>query len=56
MAKRKASLYPPAVVDWIAEKSAVLSKAQAFAELGMADMARTLWASRRRTSIICTWE
>jgi hypothetical protein len=29
----------------IAEKSAVLSKAQAFAELGMEDMAHTLWAS-----------
>jgi hypothetical protein len=29
----------------IAEKSAVLSKAQAFAALGMEDMARTLWAS-----------
>ena len=45
MPKRKASLYPPPVQDLIAAKSAVLSKAQAFAELGMADMVRTLWAS-----------
>ncbi len=45
MPKRSASLYPPAVELLIAEKSAVLSKAQAMAELGMGDMARTLWAS-----------
>jgi hypothetical protein len=45
MPKRKASLYPPPVQELIAQKSAVLSKAQAFAELGMADMARTLWES-----------
>jgi hypothetical protein len=45
MPKRKVSLYPQPVQDLIGEKSAVLSKAQAFAELGMADMARTLWAS-----------
>ena len=45
MSKHKASLYPPLVQDLIAEKSAVLSKAQAFAELGLADMARTLWTS-----------
>src|ERR1700683_2261753 len=45
MPKRSASLYPPAVELLIAEKSAVLSKAQAMAELGIGDMARTLWAS-----------
>jgi hypothetical protein len=45
MPKRNASLYPAPVQEMIAEKSAVLSKAQAFAELGMEDMARTLWAS-----------
>lgn len=45
MPKRNAGLYPPAVQELIAEKSAVLSKAQAFAELGLADMARTLWAA-----------
>jgi hypothetical protein len=44
MAKRKASLYPASVQRLIEEKSAVLSKAQAFAALGMAEMARTLWA------------
>jgi hypothetical protein len=43
--KRKASLYPPPVQELIEEKSAVLSRAQAFTELGMADMAHTLWAS-----------
>jgi hypothetical protein len=45
MPRRNANLYPSPVQDLIAEKSAVLSKAQAFAELGMEDMARTLWAS-----------
>ena len=45
MPKRNASLYPQPVEHLIAEKSAVLSKALAFAELGMEDMARTLWAS-----------
>jgi hypothetical protein len=45
MAKRKGSLYPPPVLELIAEKSAVLSRAQAFAAMGMADMARTLWES-----------
>jgi hypothetical protein len=45
MPKRNASLYPQPVQDLIAEKSAVLSKAQTFAELGLSEMARTLWAS-----------
>jgi hypothetical protein len=45
MAKRDTGLYPSPVQDRIAEKSAVLSKAQAFADLGMGDLARTLWAS-----------
>lgn len=45
MPRRNAGLYPPPVQDLIAEKSAVLSKAQAFAELGLGDMAQTLWAS-----------
>jgi hypothetical protein len=45
MPKRKTGLYPPPVEALIAEKSAVLSKAQAFAELGLGDMARTLWVS-----------
>jgi hypothetical protein len=45
MPKRDASLYPPSLQDLIAEKSAVLSKAQVFAELGMGDMVRTLWAT-----------
>jgi hypothetical protein len=43
--KRNAGLYPPPVQELIAEKSAVLSKAQAFAALGLGDMASTLWVS-----------
>jgi hypothetical protein len=45
MPKNNVGLYPPPVQELIAEKSAVLSKAQAFADMGMGDMARTLWAS-----------
>ncbi len=45
MPKRNAGLYPAPVLDLIAKKSAVLSKAQAFAELGMPEMARTLWTT-----------
>lgn len=45
MPKRKASLYPPPVQELIVAKSAVLSKAQTFAALGMAELARTLWLS-----------
>jgi hypothetical protein len=45
MPKRNVGLYPPPVQDLIAAKSAVLSKAQAFADMGLADMACTLWAS-----------
>jgi hypothetical protein len=48
MPKRNACLYPQQVQDMIAEKSAVLSKAQAFAAMGMEDTARTLWASAAR--------
>jgi hypothetical protein len=45
MPKRNANLYPQPIHDLIAEKSAVLSKAQAFSDLGMEDTARALWAS-----------
>jgi hypothetical protein len=45
MPKHNSSLYPPAVVELIAEKSGVLSKAQVFSDLGLADVARTLWAA-----------
>jgi hypothetical protein len=45
MPRRNASLYPAALQKLIAEKSAVLSKAQAFAELGMGEMSRTLWTT-----------
>ena len=45
MTKRQAKPYGERVKALMAEKSRLLSKAQAFAELGMGDMARTLWAS-----------
>jgi hypothetical protein len=45
MPKRKTGLYPAPVQELIAAKTAVLSKAQAFADVGMEDMAKTLWLS-----------
>jgi hypothetical protein len=45
MAKAKAKRYPPAVLDLLAEKTAVLSKAQALVEMGMPETALPLWAS-----------
>ncbi len=45
MPKRNANLYPPQIPDLIAEKSAVLSRAQAFADMGMAEMVGPLWES-----------
>ncbi len=45
MPKRKAGLYPPPIQELIEQKSAVLSKAQAFTELGLEDMAAALWAT-----------
>ncbi|MCI0681433.1 MAG: hypothetical protein L0Y71_04950 [Gemmataceae bacterium] len=45
MPKREGTLYPRAVQELIAKKSAVISKAQTFSELGMEDMARQLWAT-----------
>ncbi len=43
MAKRNRGLYPRPVMDLIAEKSAVLSKAQAFADMGLPEAAGSLW-------------
>ena len=45
MHKNGHSLYPRHIEDLIAEKSAVLSKAQAFAAMGLSDMADSLWAA-----------
>src|SRR5262245_28464748 len=44
MVKRKREEYPQSVLDLMAEKSAVLSKAQAFADMGMPETAGPLWA------------
>jgi hypothetical protein len=45
MAKAKAKRYPQAILDLLAEKTAVLSKAQALVEMGMPETALPLWAS-----------
>jgi hypothetical protein len=45
LAKRNTNLYPPAVQELIAVKSGVLAKAQTFADLGLAEVAGTLWAA-----------
>jgi hypothetical protein len=45
MAKAKDKRYPQAILNLLAEKSAVLSKAQVFAEMGMPETALPLWAS-----------
>ncbi|HMC64782.1 MAG TPA: hypothetical protein VKI65_07570, partial [Gemmataceae bacterium] len=45
MSKPKIKPYPRYVKDIMAEKSLILSKAQALSEMGMAETARTLWAS-----------
>jgi hypothetical protein len=45
MHKNGRNLYPRHVENLIAEKSALLSKAQAFAAMGLGNTAGTLWAS-----------
>jgi hypothetical protein len=45
MAKAKGKRYPQAVLDLLAEKTAILSKAQALVEMGMPQTALPLWAS-----------
>lgn len=45
MAKPKTRPYPQPIVDLMAEKTAVLSKARALAELGMPETALSLWAA-----------
>ena len=45
MAKAKGKGYPQPVLDILAEKTAVLSKAQALVEMGMPETALALWAS-----------
>ena len=45
MAKAKARTSPPQAEEWMAEKSAVLTKAQALTTMGLAETAQPLWAS-----------
>jgi hypothetical protein len=45
MAKAKNKPYPQVVLDLLAEKTSVLSKAQALVEMGMPETALTLWAT-----------
>jgi hypothetical protein len=45
MAKAKAKPYPKFVKELMAQKSMVLSKAQALSEMGMAETALSLWLS-----------
>lgn len=45
MAKAKGKRYPQAVLDLLAEKTAVLSKALTLEEMGMPETALALWAS-----------
>jgi len=45
MARAKSKAYPQAILDLMAEKTAVLSKAHALSEMGMAETAQSLWAS-----------
>lgn len=45
MAKAKGKRYPQTILDLLAEKTAVLSKAQALVDMGMPETALPLWAS-----------
>jgi hypothetical protein len=44
MAKTKAKPYPPALLELMASKTALLLKARTFADLGMAETAQPIWA------------
>jgi hypothetical protein len=43
MAKAKGKPYPPALLDLMASKTAILMKAQTFADMGMAETAQPMW-------------
>jgi hypothetical protein len=45
MAKLKSKSFSRHLDDWMAKKSGVLSKAQAFGTMGLAETAQPLWAS-----------
>ena len=43
MAKAKARLYPPALLELMESKTAILLKARTFADMGMAETAQPIW-------------
>lgn len=45
MAKAKSKSYPQPILDLLAEKTAILSKARALVEMGMPETALALWSS-----------
>jgi hypothetical protein len=45
VARTKSNAYPEAILDLMAEKTAVLSKAHALSEMGMLETAQALWVS-----------
>ena len=45
MAKAKAKPYPPSLLELMESKTAILLKAQTFADIGMAETAQPLWTT-----------
>ena len=45
MAKAKAKPYPPSLLELMESKTALLTKARAFADMGMAETAQPIWAA-----------
>ena len=45
MAKAKAKPYPPSLLELMASKTAILMKARTYADMGMAETARPIWAA-----------
>ena len=45
MAKAKAKPYPPALLDLMASKTALLMKARTYADMGMAETAQPMWVA-----------
>jgi hypothetical protein len=45
MAKAKAKPYPASLLELMASKTTLLMKARAFADMGMAETARPMWAA-----------
>jgi hypothetical protein len=45
MAKAKAKPYPPALLELMASKTAILMKARTYADMGMAETAQPIWTA-----------